>query len=258
MSRAWWNGHFVPRTTPGIPTLTAGEGWFETILVEDGVPRLLEAHLDRLLRSADELAIPVPTDRESLRAACRTLAGEQADPGHMRVLAGRGGAAVTVDRFAGYPPEIYAEGVDVEWAEATGHPLGDRAGMKLLPYTTMLDARAAARDRGSFEVLFRDRDGVLLEGSASNLFLVQAGEILTPPADRPLLPGVTRAAVLAAARTLGLPCREVDLRPEHFRSADEAFLTGSLMKTAPIRSAGGVRVPLGEIAARLRREVFGR
>jgi len=245
-------------TTPGIPTLTGGEGLFETILVEDGVPRLLEAHLDRLLRSAGKLAIPVPTDRNSLRSACRTLAGEQVGPGHMRVLSGRGGAAVTVDRFAGYPPEIYAEGVDVDWSEWTGHPLGDRAGHKLLPYATMLDARAAARDRGAFEVLFRDRDGVLLEGSASNLFLVEDGTILTPPADRPLLPGVTRAAVLAAAETLGLPCREVDIRPERFRSADEAFLTGSLMKTVPIRSAGGAPVPLGEIAARLRREIFER
>lgn len=258
MKPAWVDGRFGPEVPGSVPTLTDGDGLFETILVDDGVPRFLEAHLDRIFRSAAALSLPGVPDREELGSACRALAGNDPERGRMRVLFDRGTAAVTLGRFTGYAPEIYEKGVDVAVAATTGHPLGDRAGHKRLPYTPLLDARRAAQDRGAFEILLRDRDGVLLEGSASNLFLVAAGTILTPPVDRPLLPGVTRGAVLAAAETLGLPFEEADVRPEDLLAADEAFLTGSLMEVVPIRGVGDSRLPPGETAARLRRELFGR
>jgi len=254
VTRAWRNGRFVPREDPDLPTLTGSEGLFETILVRGGEPRFLAPHLSRLFASAEHLSLPHVPEREALRAACAALAAGGPDPGRMRVMLIRAGAAVTLDPFEEYPEETYAAGVTVKIAEPPGHPLGDRAGHKVLPYSPLLAARAAARSDGAFEVLFIDHDGALLEGSASNLFIVSDGTLRTPPTTRPILPGVTRAAVLRAAMALGIPFEEADLRPEHLRAADEAFLTGSLMEIVPIRGAG---IEPGETAPRLRSELFG-
>jgi len=251
VSLAWRNGRFVPRNDPGLPTLTGSVGRFETILVTAGEPRFLSAHLARLLSAAGA------PDGKALAIACRSMAEDGPDPGRMRVMLDEGGAAVTLDRFDGYPDEIYEGGVTVVVAPRPGHPLGDRAGTKPLPYTPLLDARSEARRRGAFDVLFIDRDGFLLEGSACNLFVVTDGRLRTPPVSRPILPGITRAVVLTAAARLGIPAEEADVRPEDLLAADEAFLTGSLMEVVPIRQVGDAELPRGDLGARLRARVFG-
>jgi branched-subunit amino acid aminotransferase/4-amino-4-deoxychorismate lyase len=173
----------------------------------------------------------------------------------MRILLDAGTTSITLDRFDGYPPRIHEEGVDV--ILASGHPLGDAAGRKALPYTALLDARREAAEVGAFDVIFLDADGAVLEGSASNLFAVVDGTILTPPVTRPILPGITRAEVLEAAAAAGIAAREQDLRPGDLITAEEAFLTGSLMEIVPIRAVDGTPLPLGPVAPRLREDLFG-
>ena len=67
------------------------------------------------------------------------------------------------------------------------------ARMKLISYVENLLARGYARERGAFEALLVDREGNLLEGATSNLFLLKGGSLITSPVDLGLLPGVTRA-----------------------------------------------------------------
>jgi len=67
------------------------------------------------------------------------------------------------------------------------------ARMKLISYVENLLARGYARERGTFEALLVDREGNLLEGATSNLFLLKGGSLITSPVDLGLLPGVTRA-----------------------------------------------------------------
>jgi branched-chain amino acid aminotransferase len=153
----------------------------------------------------------------------------------MRVALLGGEARVECATFAGYPEDLYGRGAVAEVAADRGHPLGDLAGHKILPYAPLDRLREAARARGAVDVVLRDRDGALLEGCASNLFLLRGGELLTPPLTRPILPGVTRAAAIQAARDLGVVVRERDLRLRDLRNAEGAFLTGSLMEALPLR-----------------------
>jgi branched-chain amino acid aminotransferase len=109
------------------------------------------------------------------------------------------------------------------------------------------DQEVSAIDPGAWAVLL-DMQGHLAEGRGSNLFLVSAGELLTPKALN-VLPGISRQTVLELAAELGIPCREADLDLYDAYAAEEAFLTSTSLCLCPVRSINGMQVG-GE-------EVFG-
>jgi branched-subunit amino acid aminotransferase/4-amino-4-deoxychorismate lyase len=259
VTEAWVNGRFLPAREAEVPALTGpDDGLFETVLVRDGAPVLLDAHLDRLIASARAIGHLDPPDRAELTAACRALPGRLGiSRGRMRIAAVKGRTAVTVAPFEGYSAEIYERGAVAVLADRAGHPLGERAGRKVLPYTALLEAREEARARGAVDVLFHARDGALLEGSASNLFVVIEGTLRTPPLDRRILPGVVRGAVLAAAPALGIAAREADVFVADLARVEEAFLTGSLMEVVPLRRIGDREIATGGIAPRLLASIRG-
>jgi branched-chain amino acid aminotransferase len=109
------------------------------------------------------------------------------------------------------------------------------------------DQEVSAIDPGAWAVLL-DMQGHLAEGRGSNLFLVSAGELLTPKALN-VLPGISRQTVLELVAELGIPCREADLDLYDAYAAEEAFLTSTSLCLCPVRSINGMQVG-GE-------EVFG-
>jgi branched-subunit amino acid aminotransferase/4-amino-4-deoxychorismate lyase len=86
----------------------------------------------------------------------------------------------------------------------------------------------------------------LVECAQSNFFLIRAGQILTPPLADGLLPGITRAFVMAIARDEGVDCREASLTPADLLDADEAFLTGTTREITPIVSVDGTAIGAGQ------------
>ena len=78
----------------------------------------------------------------------------------------------------------------------------------------MLAIASAAR-AGADDALLLGASGELLEGATSSVFLVRAGELLTPPLALGILPGITRERVWATAERLGLSVRERLLPPHH-------------------------------------------
>ena len=107
----------------------APDGLFETIKVRGGRPLFLDPHLERFVASAAAFGLRIPESIEEIRRRCLDAPAAAAlEAGRMRLALDRGGVAVTVEAFDGYPPEIYALGVDVLVAPAPGHPLGPRAG----------------------------------------------------------------------------------------------------------------------------------
>ncbi len=90
-----------------------------------------------------------------------------------------------------------------------------------------------AKDAGAIESILI-RDGRAMEGAASNLFIVSAGELLTPPKSNFLLPGITRDLILELAIKHGLPHGERDITEAELRSADEVWLTSSTKEIIPV------------------------
>ena len=91
-----------------------------------------------------------------------------------------------------------------------------------------------AQQLGLIESLWFTTDNLLAEGCISNVFVVKGGIVKTPPIDTPVLPGVTRAAVIEVAGAGGIPVEERPLTINDLLEADEVFLTSTTMEVMPV------------------------
>ncbi|MHC4934124.1 MAG: aminotransferase class IV [Planctomycetota bacterium] len=114
--------------------------------------------------------------------------------------------------------------------------------------------QAAAQKGQADEALLVAHSGAYLECTVANLFFWdRAGRLVTPPATAPLLPGIARKHVLAAAQNLGLEAIEGDVSEDLARSARACFLTNALFVLHPVSEICGVkRYAVPELVRRLR------
>lgn len=238
-------------------------GVFETLLVAGGRPAELEAHLARLDASLRELygaelatgaadlvhaeAAGLGLGRLRLTATPRDggielkAEAEPLEPTSVFALAGRSVALCSHVLPGGLGPHKWADRTLLEAAqEAARHkaPAANSAPPTPLP-------------------LLVDEDGCVLEASRANVFAVRDGVLVTPPADGRILPGITRATVIAIARESGREVREEPLRFAELTDSDEVFLTSSVRGIEPVGSHDGAELPKGDagalLAAALRR-----
>ncbi len=194
---------------------------FETLLVEDGCPERLAEHLERLARSVSELyGHALPGDLvERARVVAGTAARSRA---RLRLLADADGTVdVTVSDDL---PDPEAPVTLIPFALPGGlgaHKWRDR---------DLIDGLAAAG--AGRAPLFVDDDGLVLETATANVWVVEGGALLTPPADGRILPGVTRADVLATRSG----AREEPITLERLRRAPAVFVSSSLGPWRPARS----------------------
>lgn len=216
------------------PGLTQGLAVFETLRTYGRRPFRLGTHLDRLGASAAWLGVDCP--RTAVEAELWTAAA--AIPGECRlhVLLTAGGRRV-----------VRAEPLDLTRAGAPVRCVTrDHLPTPWLPGRVKHTSRAgwvlAARLAGVDEVIWRTPSGDWTEATRSNLFVVRAGVLLTPPDDGRILQGVTRDALLEAARALGLPAREeaVPAGP-----CEELYLASTLKELAPVVELDGRPGPGG-------------
>lgn len=272
MDVLYLNGHWWPAAGAGIRAddqgFLYGLGLFETIRVAGGRPACLDRHLERLWTSAPVLDIHLPWDREQVAAAVREIArrGGEAD-GAVRVTVSAGPPAapgpvtglppprsdaaapgegsvptllITLRPGRPYPEELYARGMTAVTAAGRRNHLSPLCRVKSLNYAESLLARREAAARGAQEALFLNAVGELAEGSATNLFLVAAGRLITPAVACGALPGIARAVVLELARGLpDLSVEEGHYPPALLEQAREAFLTNALMGVIPLVALDG-------------------
>ena len=100
-------------------------------------------------------------------------------------------------------------------------------------YTSAMFAKWRARREGFDEIVLLDGTGAIAEAPTSNIFLVQAKGLATPPEDK-VLYGITRASVIELAGALGMGCRPRDLSVADLRSAREVFLTSTSTGLRPV------------------------
>ena len=194
---------------------------FETVLIEAGVPILLDEHLDRLQASLGVL-YGAGCDRAAVAAAARSASADCASGrGRLRVLADPDGnvrcesepVRAASSPSVGLVPFLLPGGLGA-------HKWRDRS---------LLDALMGAAE-GAVPLIV-DTDGCVLEAAWANVWIREGEATLTPLADGRLLAGVTRATVLAG---------EPGAREEHFdlarlARADEVFLTSSITVWRPAK-----------------------
>ncbi len=245
-----------------------GDAVFEVFRTYRGVPFGLDDHLARLRRSAALMHIRVPIDDAVLSAEiARALAvamSRASDPSsdvYARLMLTRGTGPMGLDPdLAGAPlrvlvvapvappvREAYERGVAVALVATTRAIDGTSAvGAKVTSYLAAILAVREAKARGGAEALIVDGRGNVVEGATSNVMIVKAGALTTPPESAGILAGITRTYVLEAARERGIATSLAPLAPSDLFAADEVFITSSIREVLPVVAVDGRTIGNGE------------
>jgi branched-chain amino acid aminotransferase len=244
-----------------------GDGLFETVRAYGGVPFMMSEHLARMGDSAAELGIVMPDAGDIAAVVERLIEMNELSDAYVRITLSRGahtGQLVPDDppqptllietrELHPYPAEMYQRGASVI-VSASGHNSASQVSRhKTTSYLANILAKREAEERGADEAILLDHTGHVAEGTVSNVFCVRGGRLLTPPLDMNILPGITRQCIVGLARESGIEVEEVAFRAAALQSADEAFLTNSLMEVMSVGSIDGAafaNIP-GPVTAKL-------
>ena len=266
---------------PAAPLLFAddlaavrGDGVFESLLVRDGRPCLLEAHLARLAQSARMVDLPapdLPRWRAAVAAGVDRWIADGPDEGVLRLVYSRGreiGSPPTAYATIGHLPSRVADARRRGVAALTlarGLPADSAqempwllAGAKTLSYAVNMAALRHADRHGAGDVIFVSSDGHILEGPRSTVVIAIELDgnpaLLTPPPWYPILRGTTQQALFEVARNKGYDCDYRALRPADLVAAQGVWLVSSITLAARVHTLDGRPLrpaPLAEQVAEL-------
>ncbi|MAE62327.1 MAG: hypothetical protein CMJ49_13345 [Planctomycetaceae bacterium] len=265
--KVFLDGHFVDDTDAGVSVHDAAMqhavGLFETMQAFDGRVFRLEAHLQRLIDSARLLGL---TQRLRLDPLCEAveLTLHENDltearvrltvtGGNLSLLAVARGKSqpntheptviITAHEPTLYPPGFFDNGVSVIIADPKSNPFEPTAGHKTLIYWSRLQSLTAAAASQAGEALWFSVTNHLCGGAVSNAILVRDQQLISPIARgeeadgaiaSPVLPGITRAAVLELAEQANIPIHRRMLSISDVLEADELMLTNSSWQILPV------------------------
>jgi D-alanine transaminase len=276
MSRiAYVNGRYLPMRAAMVHVEDRGyqfaDGVYEVCEVREG--RLIDErrHMARLLRSLDELRIRMPMSLAALGVVLReVVARNRVSYGVVYLQITRGVArrdhafpvpdvppSVVVTARALNKPRnetLAAKGIavvsvpDNRWGRVDIKTIG------LLPNVL---ARQAAIEQGARDAWFVDAGGNVTESASGNSWIVtQAGTVVTRPADRAILRGITRTVLFEAIKAQGLAAEERTFTLKEAYAAREAFITSASQIVMPVVRIDDQTVGNGQpgpIATALRR-----
>jgi 4-amino-4-deoxychorismate lyase len=226
--------------------LLRGRAAFETLRVYAGRPFRLEEHLDRLVASAESIGLP-PVERVRLSVLTGLVVPKAAGGDAVLRLVWTAGAE-------GGPPSglallspvpTWIEDVRARGARAVSL-LGVRAavpwllpGVKSTSYAVNMAAESEARRRGAEEAIFIDGDGIVLEGTVTNVWWRRGDTLYTPSLELGILAGVTRATLLELAPASAYRVEEGVFPLDDLLGAEEAFTTSSVREVLPLVEMDG-------------------
>ena len=242
------NGVLMSESEATLPAtdraLTHGLGLYETIKLDGGVPVFFEEHVARLVQGIAALGLDKAIDRPELaEQICRLSEANGGDHNSCRLL-------VTAGAPDGSPSLL----VQTDRRDFPDRPLrvityrGVRVSAQYKAMTVMQStfAQRAARAAGVDDALLVDGEGRIFEGATSNVFVVRAGGLITPPAEGDILPGVLRAKVEELATGAGIPVVEAWARVADLRPDDGVLLTSSVRGVVPVERVDGVQLLVHE------------
>jgi branched-subunit amino acid aminotransferase/4-amino-4-deoxychorismate lyase len=237
-----------------------GFGVFEVVRSYGGVPFRLDAHLDRLARSAAGLWIELPP-RDDLGDWIRQCAVDGGDCQVRLVVTGGGREpAVSAPSRAiamAEPVPAVPDTLSILPLRAPWHPATDEGGfpgIKWISYAPNMAATDTARRSGFDDALLLTSDDTVLEGPTYTVAWAVDGRIETPSLELGILRSITRDVLMESAGRLGLAVSESAFPLERLLSADEAFGLSTVKEVTPIGRVGDVEMTVGEVGRSLAAE----
>lgn len=256
------NGDLLPIESACVSVMDRGflfgDGVYEVIPVFGSRMLRLDEHLHRLANSLERVSLDsMHSDDEWKRLFEQVL---EKNPGdhraiylqitrgayHKRDLVTKDGPPPTVFIMVLHVDPVSVESLETGISAITVDDFRWRAcDIKSISLIANVMMRHQATDAGAVDAIMV-RDGKVTEGTASNLFIVKQGVIVTPPKSRFLLPGITRDLVIDIARDDALPYEERDIAAAELNTADEIWLTSSTREIAPVVELDGKQVADGK------------
>ena len=233
-----------------------GDGVYEVIKVYEGELYTAKEHIERLFQSAMKVKMTIPyTEGQLMEVAQELITRNSITVGHIYLQVTRGNsprthqfpepaiAPVVMAYAVNNPRPIAAleDGVavksieDIRWL---------RCDIKSLNLLGNVLAKQEAYEANCVEALLH-RDGVVTEGSSSNLFGIKNGVVYTHPATNLILNGITRRVILGLCQELGIQLEEQSFTFEQAFEMDELFLTSTTAEVTPITSVDGRQIGSG-------------
>ncbi|MFT6102566.1 MAG: 4-amino-4-deoxychorismate lyase [Granulosicoccus sp.] len=274
----------IPVTDRG---LAFGDGVFETMLVSNTDVSLWEYHYQRLLEGLKRLHISIDpptlyqhisTSLEAIREYRQSDQSEQSlyqcvNEGVWKLIVTRGQSqrgympdntaqATLITVYTPLTTQVFdvnrcysQQGVAVHYCRerlAASRTLAGIKSLNQLPYVL------ASRERQALDVqegLMLSNDGLLIEATARNVFMVKNNELLTPQLHQCGVAGIMRRAVIERARSMGMSVQEMDVSITVFEQSDEVFLTNSISGIWPVIQCETLRWNVGPVTQTLQQEL---
>lgn len=260
MGEVYLNGDFVPLERASISVMDRGflfgDGVYEVIPSYGGYFLGLGPHLDRLEASLDSIRLANPRTRGQWEQILQRLVGVPPAGDQYVYLQVTRGAPPERDHLCplGVAPTVFAMARPIKprAPEVATHgvacitrpdPRWTRCEIKAISLLAAVLMRGEAHDEEAIETIMI-RDGLVTEGSSSNVFVISGGRIATPAKGHLILSGITRDLALSLAQEAGMRYVEGRVRAEDLREADEVWLSSSTREVLPVTRVDGE--PVGD------------
>ncbi|MBR2850690.1 MAG: aminotransferase class IV [Clostridia bacterium] len=245
-----------------------GDGIFEVAYARNHKIYALSEHLDRMYDSAAMLEYNMPITKDEFASLLYELSSKVDSPDQLIYWQVSRGTEMRSHA----PQSELTANIWVTIREKVMMPPYESAklitfpdtrffhcNMKTLNLLPTVMASIAAKDAGADEAIFH-RDGMVTECAHSNLCIIRKdGAVQTAPADKLILPGVTRAHMIRACAELGIPCIEENFTLEEMMNAAEVVIVTSGAQFRPVREIDGQSVGGGapDLVAALQEKLYG-
>ncbi|UCH91637.1 MAG: D-amino-acid transaminase [Nitrospirota bacterium] len=254
------NGQFSPLSeisiSPDDRGFLFGDGIYEVVRAYHGVPAFWEEHCTRLVRSAKEIQLSFSIKPQDFyRLLLTGLQQSGYTEGKIYIQITRGVAPrehgfpvnpeptvfLSFREMGALPIELTRQGVkvitvpDIRW---------DRCDIKSLNLLPNVLAKQRAQEAKVFEAIFV-RNGCVIEGATSNIFIVKDGQLRTPERNYFVLSGVTQQQIINLAQEQGQDVQFDRITLADLREADEVFLVGTTIEVIPVVNVDGQTIHKG-------------
>ena len=249
---AYYNGRTAPIEEMMVPmndrACYFGDGVYDATIAVNHVPMAFDDHINRIYRSAKLIDIEIPMEKEEMKRVIQDLV-DQVEGGELFVY-------WQVTRGVGMRNHAYsgADGKASIWAFVRPTKMRNVHGayscitmedtrflhcnIKTINLLPAVIANQRAAEAGCDETIFHRGDRVT-ECSHSNVHIIKDGVLRTAPCDNLILPGITRAHILAICAANGIPVVEEPFTLEEMMEADEVFFSSSSALTCRVKEIDG-------------------
>ncbi|MBS1126684.1 MAG: putative Aminodeoxychorismate lyase [Nitrospirae bacterium] len=243
-----------------------GDGIYETMRAYNGVVFMLEKHLERLGRSALLTRLDIPETGFITDAVCRTMEANKLSDAYIRVTVSRGKGPIGLDPelckeptfvvitedFREYPGHLYSDGVKLVIAKTRRNLVSAiNPRIKSLNFLNNIFAKMEAKEGGAYEAVMLNAEGLIAEGTVSNIFFVKDNVLCTPALDVGVLDGITRELVISLAKKNDIRVSEGKFYPADLFNASEVFFTNTTSEIMPVSQVELIAYRVGEISKSL-------